>query len=125
MSSPDPAADVDQERNTHRQDEHRGSTVFLQTVEHICMPPKVPQIGVSVELEYKIALKMCQLVENAAMDYAKTQRGRKTAFWKSISKSLKYLGNYAQGPLQANQVEKSLRNLHIGGTQPLESSFEL
>ena len=93
------------------------SDILRSVVEHVFMPPKLPQRGPDEETERKTNVALCNSLIEAAQDFMKTLPSTECLLWIHMIKMMKLARRTTKhAPLKEDDLQCMLSNMALGGT---------
>ena len=97
---------------THHLDSH----ILRSIVEHVFMPPKLPQQGPDEETERKTNVALCNSLIEAAQDFLKVLPSSETPLWMHMIKTVELARCAAKAPLKEDDLQRVLLDMALGST---------
>jgi hypothetical protein len=92
------------------------SDILHSVVEHVFMPPKLPQRGPDEETERKTNVALCNSLIEAAQDFLKTLPSSESSLWIHMIKMMELARRAANAPLKEDELQRVLSDMAIGST---------
>ena len=90
--------------------------VLRSVVEHVFMPPKLPQKHPGQETERKTNVALCNSLIAAAKDFLQIIPPSENSLWMYMIKMMQSTSRAAEGPLKGNDLQGALSDMALGGT---------
>ena len=94
---------------------HTDSDVLRSVVEHIFLPPKLPQAAPEEEAECRTNVALCHILIVAAVDFRQYLSHSQQIVWARMLKMMRSIHRAAKAPLVEAEFERALSDLVIGG----------
>jgi hypothetical protein len=91
------------------------SEVLRSVVEHVFMPPKLPQVGPDDETERKTNVALCNSVLEAAQVFLRIIPSSEISLWMRMIKMMEFVRRTAEAPLTEDGLQRALSNMALGG----------
>jgi hypothetical protein len=91
------------------------SDILRSLVEHIFMPPKLPQKHPGEETERRTNIALCDSLIEAAKDFLQTIPSSKSPLWMHVIKMMEMARHAAETPLSTDDFQRALSAMAIGG----------
>ena len=95
---------------------HIDSNVLLSVVEHVFMPPKLPQKDPGEQMEQKMNVALCGTLIEAAQDFLQHIPSSKSPLWTRIIKMMESVRRAATVPFKRTELQCTLSETAVGGT---------
>jgi hypothetical protein len=92
------------------------SDTLCSVIEHVFMPPKLPQRGPDEETKRKTNVALCDSLIEAAQDFLKIIPSSESPLWKHIIKMIQLARRAAKAPLKTAELQYALSDMALGGT---------
>ncbi len=90
---------------------------FLRSVvEHVFMPPKLPQEGPDEQMERKMNVALCNSLLDAAQDFLPNVPASESPLWNRMIKVVKLAHRAATAPLNDTELRRAFSVMAVGGT---------
>jgi hypothetical protein len=90
---------------------------FLRSVvEHVFMPPKLPQAGPGEHTEQKTNESLCNCLIGAARDFLKFLPSSQRPLWMQMIKMVELARSATTVPFEETDLQRALSNMVLGGT---------
>ena len=91
------------------------SNILRSVIEHVFMPPKLPQEGPSEQIEQKINVALCENLIEAAKEFLQSLPSSQSPLWVRIIKMMESAHRAATPPFEAADLQCVLSDMAIGG----------
>lgn len=91
------------------------SNILRSVIEHVFMPPKLPQEGPSEQMEQKINVALCENLIEAAKEFLQSLPSSQSPLWVRIIKMMESARRAATLPFEAADLQWVLSDMAIGG----------
>ncbi|KAH9056704.1 hypothetical protein EDB87DRAFT_1193691 [Lactarius vividus] len=92
------------------------SKVLLSVVEHVFLPPKLPQQAPTEEAERKTNVALCHILKRAARAFSKDLPSPQQSLWTRTKKMMGSVYRTAKAPLVEAELAGALSDLAVGDT---------
>jgi len=92
------------------------SDILRSVVEHVFMPPKLPQVGPDEETERKTNVALCSGLIEAAQDFLKMLPSSESSLWIHMIKMMELARRAANAPLKEDDLQRVLSDMALGST---------
>jgi hypothetical protein len=92
------------------------SDILRSVVEHVFMPPKLPQKHPGEESERKTNRALCNGLIEAAHDFLKIIPSSESLLWMRMVKMMEMARHAANVPLKEDSLQRAFSDMIIGGT---------
>jgi hypothetical protein len=92
------------------------SDILRSVVEHVFMPPKLPQVGPDEETERKTNVALCNHLIEAARVFLKTLPSSERPLWMQMVKMMKFARRAEKAPFKRVSLQQALSEMALGGT---------
>ena len=92
-----------------------GSYILRSVIEHVFMPPKLPQIHPSPQTERQINVALCDSLIEAAQDFLPNLPSSESPLWMHMIKMMELVRCAAKAPFKKGQLQRALSGLALGG----------
>lgn len=92
------------------------SDILRSVVEHVFMPPKLPQVGSDEETERKTNVTLCNSLIEAAQEFLKILPSSDSQLWIPMIKMMELARRAANAPLKEDDLQCVLSNMALGST---------
>lgn len=90
-------------------------SVLLSVVEHVFLPPKLPQHAPSEEEERRTNEALCHILIQAAAAFSEGSKSSQQQSWSHMIKMMEFMYWIAKGPLVETELKDACSNLAAGG----------
>jgi hypothetical protein len=90
--------------------------ILCSVVEHVFMPPKLPQKHPGRERARKVNVMLCNSLINAAQDFLKIIPSSERPLWMNMIKMMKLARRAAKSPFVPDDLYRALSDMALGGT---------
>jgi hypothetical protein len=90
--------------------------ILRSVIEHVFMPPKLPQWGPDEETEQKTNVALCDSLIEAAQDFLQIIPSSQSPLWKHMIKMIQLARRAAKVPLKTADLQHALSDMTLGGT---------
>jgi hypothetical protein len=94
------------------------SDVFRSVIEHVFMPPKLPQAGPCEQAELQTNVALCDSLLDAARDFLKSLPPSQRPLWMHMIKMMELARRAAKVPFEEVDLQRALSNMVTGGACP-------
>jgi hypothetical protein len=91
------------------------SDIRRSVVEHVFMPPKLPQKHPGEETERKTNVALCDSLIEAAQDFLTNLPSSETASWMYMIKMIELARRAASAPWKDDDLQRALSDMAVGG----------
>jgi hypothetical protein len=91
-------------------------TILRSVIEHVFMPPKLPQEDPGEDVEQRIDVALCENLIDAAQDFLRILLPFQYPLWMRMIKMMEYVRHAAAFPLDEANLQRVLSDVTIGGT---------
>ena len=99
------------------------SDVLLSVVEHVFLPPKLPQEAPTEEAERGTHMALCHILIQAGRVFSKGLSPLRRPLWARMIKMIGVIGRAASAPLVEGELTEALSDLVMGGGLELGRAF--
>jgi hypothetical protein len=92
------------------------STTLHPVIEHVFMPPKLPQEDPGEHIEEGINVALCNNLIDAARDFFQILPPLQYPLWARMIKMMEFVRRTAAFPLEEADLQRALSDMAIGGT---------
>ena len=92
------------------------STIFRSVIEHVFMPPKLPQEDPGEDIEQEINVALCDNLIDAAQDFLQILLPSQYPLWIRMIKMMEFVRLTATRPLEGADLQHILSDMAIAGT---------
>ena len=92
------------------------STILRSVIEHVFMPPKLPQEDPGEDIEQGINVALCDNLIDAAQDFLRLLHPLQYPLWMRMIKMMEFVRRTAAFPLDEANLQRALSDMAIGGT---------
>ena len=89
--------------------------ILRSVIEHVFMPPKLPQRGPDEETERKTNVALCDSLIEAAQDFLQIIPSSESPLWKHMIKMIQLARRAAKAPLKTADLQYALSDMTLGG----------
>jgi hypothetical protein len=90
--------------------------ILRSVVEHVFMPPKLPQRHPGEETERETNVALCNSLIEAAQDFLVNLPPSESASWMYMIKMMELARRAASAPWKDGDLQRALSDMAIGGT---------
>lgn len=90
--------------------------VLYSVIEHVFMPPKLPQVGPDEETERQMNVALCNCLIEAANDFLQILPSSESPLWTQMIRMMELVRRAARAPLKGHELQFLLSDMAIGGT---------
>jgi hypothetical protein len=91
------------------------SDVLRSVVEHVFMPPKLPQAGQDLKAERELNVAICHVLIEAARKFLQDLPYSQRPQWGHMIKMMESVRRAAKFPLETAELQRTLSNMTVGG----------
>ena len=91
--------------------------ILHSVIEHVFMPPKLPQVGPDRETERLTNVALCDYLIEAAHDFLHILPASENPLWMQMIRMMELVHRAARAPLRGYELQSALSGMAIGGTQ--------
>jgi len=91
------------------------SDILHSVIEHVFMPPKLPQKHPGVEMERKTNVALCNCLIEAAQDFLPIVPSSESSFWMHMIKMMELARRAAEAPFTDVELQRALTDMTLGG----------
>ena len=91
------------------------SAIFRLVVEHVFMPPKLPQEDPGEQIEQRMNMALCNNLIEAARDFFQDVPASQRPLWEHMIKMMELARRVAKVPLEEAVLQRVFSNMMIGG----------
>jgi hypothetical protein len=92
------------------------STILRSVIEHVFMPPKLPQKDPGEDVEQGINVALCENLIDAAQDFLRILLPLQHPLWMRMTKMMEFVCDAAALPIDEVKLQRALSDVAIGGT---------
>jgi hypothetical protein len=92
------------------------SEILRSVIDHVFMPPKLPQRDTSLWKEQKTKVALCNSLIEAARDFLQFLPPTEGPLWMQMIKMMELARRAAKAPFNEVDLQRVLSNMGIGGT---------
>jgi hypothetical protein len=92
------------------------SDILHSVVEHVFVPPKLPQKHPGEEMERKMNVALCNSLIEVAQDFLKILPSSESSLWMHMIKMMELARCAASSPWKEEVLRRALSDVAIGGT---------
>jgi hypothetical protein len=89
--------------------------IFHSLIEHIFMPPKLPQKHPGDETERRTNIALCDSLIEAAKDFLQVIPSSKSPLWMHVIKMMEMARHAAETPLSTDDLQRALSAMAVEG----------
>jgi hypothetical protein len=93
------------------------SSILRSVVEHVFMPPKLPQQDPGEQIEQKINVALCDNLIEAAQDFLQNLPSSQSSLWIRMIKMMESARRAATVPFMEAKLQRALSDMEIEGTR--------
>ncbi|KAI9432129.1 hypothetical protein H4582DRAFT_1999398 [Lactarius indigo] len=90
------------------------SDVLRSVVEHVFMPPKLPQVGQDEKAERESNMAICHVLIEAARSFLQVLPYSQRPQWEHMIKMMESVRRVAKSPFETAELQRTLSNMTIG-----------
>jgi hypothetical protein len=91
------------------------SEILRSVIEHVFLPPRLPQAGPSEETEHKTNVALCSSVVEAARDFLQIVPSSQRPLWKHMIKMMELARRAAIVPFEEADLQHVFSDMAAGG----------
>ncbi len=91
------------------------SDILRLVVEHVFMPPKLPQEDPGEQIEQKMNVALCNNLIEAARDFLPDVPSSQHSLWMHVIKMMEIVRRAAEIPFDESEMQRVFLNMEIGG----------
>ena len=91
-------------------------TILHSVIEHVFMPPKLPQEAPDEDMEQKVNVALCDNLIEAAQDFIQKIPPSQSPLWTQMIKMMKLARQAATASFKEADLQHVFSNMAIGGT---------
>ena len=95
---------------------HVDSNILRSVVEHVFMPPKLPQASPGGQAEWKMNMALCDNLFRAAQDFLQRLPPSQRPLWMKMIKMMELAHRAAKAPFEEVDLQRTLAEMAVGGT---------
>jgi len=92
------------------------SDILRSVVEHVFMPPKLPQVGPDNDTERKTNVALCDGLIESAQDFLKMLPPSESPLWIHMIKMMELARRAANAPLKEGDLQRMFSDMPLGST---------
>jgi hypothetical protein len=92
------------------------SDILRSVIEHVFMPPKLPQRVRNEETERKTNVALCNSLIEAAQDFLKLLPSSESPLWMHMIKMMELARHAAKAPSKEDDLQRVLLDMALGST---------
>ena len=92
------------------------SEILRSVIDHVFMPPKLPQIHPDKQREQKTKVALCNSLMEAAQDFLHFLPPAEGPLWMQMIRMIELARRAANAPLNEVDLQRVLSDMGIGGT---------
>ena len=101
------------------------SEVLLSVVEHVFLPPKLPQEATEEDTERKLNVALCHVLIHVAAAFRRYLPPSGEFVWDRMLKMMGFISRAASAPLVEAELVGALSDLRVGGGLELPPAFRM
>ena len=90
--------------------------ILHSVIEHVFMPPKLPQVGPDQETEQLTNVALCNCLIEAAHDFLQILPASESPLWMQMIRMMELVRRAARAPLKGYELQSALSGMAPGGT---------
>jgi hypothetical protein len=90
--------------------------ILRSVIEHVFMPPKLPQEAPDEETERKTNVVLCGSLIEAAQDFLKIIPSSESDLWGRMIKMMELVRDAVEAPWEDDGLQRALSDMALGGT---------
>jgi hypothetical protein len=94
---------------------HVDFNILHSVVEHVFLPPKLPQVHPGDWTEWKTNEALCDILIRAAQDFRQSLAPSHRPLWMKMIKMMKLVHRAATAPLKKVDLQHAFANMAMGG----------
>jgi len=91
------------------------SDILRSVIEHVFLPPRLPQAGPSEETEHKTNAALCNSLVEAARDFLQIVHSSQRPLWMHMIKMMELAGRAAKVPFEEGDLQHVFSDMAVGG----------
>jgi hypothetical protein len=91
------------------------SDILRSVIEHVFLPPRLPQMGPSQEMEHKTNVALCNSLVEAARDFLQIVPSSQRPLWKHMVKMMELACRAAIVPFEEADLQYVFSDMAVGG----------
>lgn len=91
------------------------SDILRSIIEHVFLPPRLPQAGPSEETENKTNMALCNNLVEAARDFLQIVPSSQRPLWKHMIKMMELTCRTAIAPFEEADLQHVFSDMAVGG----------
>jgi hypothetical protein len=92
-----------------------GSDILRSVIEHVFLPPRLPQAGPSEETEHKTNVALCNSLVEAVRDFLQTIPSSQRPLWRHMIKMMELARRAAIIPFKEADLQHVFSDMAVGG----------
>ena len=92
------------------------SITFRSVIEHVFMPPKLPQEDPGEDIEQGINVALCSNLIGAAQDFLQILPSSQHPLWMRMIRMMEFVRRTATFPLEEADLQRALSEIAVEGT---------
>ncbi len=92
-----------------------GTNILRSVIEHVFMPPVLPQMHPGEQIERKINVALCDNLIEAAHDFLRNLPSSESTLWMHMIKMMELARCTANAPFETADLQRALSGLAPGG----------
>ena len=90
--------------------------VLRSVIEHVFLPPRLPQAGPSEETEHKTNVALCNSLVEAARHFLQNVPSSQRPLWMQMIKMMELARRAAKVPFEEADLQHVFSDMTVGGT---------
>jgi hypothetical protein len=90
--------------------------ILRSVIEHVFLPPKLPQAGPSEESEHKTNLALCSSLVEAARHFLQNVPSSQRPLWTQMIRMMELARRSAKVPFEEADLQRVFSDMVVGGT---------
>ena len=95
---------------------HDPDSIFHSVIEHVFMPPKLPQEGPDKDMEQRVEVALCNNLVEAAQDFIQNVPPSQSPLWTRMIKTTQLARRAVTDPFKEVDLQRVFSDMAIGGT---------
>jgi len=91
------------------------SDILHSVIEHVFLPPRLPQAGPSEEMEHKTNVALCNSLVEAARDFLQNVTSSQRPLWTHVIKMMELARRAAKVPFEEADLQHVFSGMAVGG----------
>ena len=101
------------------------SDILRSVIEHVFLPPRLPQAGPSEETEHKTNVAICNTLIEAARDFLQNVISSQRPLWKHMIKMMELARRAATAPFEEADLQHVFSDMAVGGMFIVSNLFRV